>query len=69
LTADAPAGSTTLQVANPGCFKVGDKILLDPGGPTQDQLDVAAVAAASTARQAMRAQATGGTVTTKTGTT
>jgi hypothetical protein len=40
LTADAPIGTTALQVSNQGCFKVGERIGLDPDGPNEELLEV-----------------------------
>lgn len=62
LTAEAPAGTTSFQVANPGCFTVGDKMLLDPDGPSPEQLDVVGVTFVQTQRTSARTAAGGGSV-------
>ena len=59
LTAPAPAGTTTLQVANQSCFKVGDSITLDPGGSGQETLVVAGFGSVITSGPTSRAHPAG----------
>lgn len=68
LTAPAPAGSTTLQVSNQGCFKVGDELTLDPGGPNEETLVVAGLGPITSAARPGQVSiaATSGPVTTTT---
>jgi hypothetical protein len=68
LTAAAPAGSTSLQVANPGCFTAGTLIRLNPGDAAEEELEIASVSVSAAATRGLRSQATGGTVTTTTST-
>lgn len=59
LAAPAPAGTTTLQVANQSCFKVGDTITLDPGGAGQETLQVAGFGSVITRTPTTRAHPAG----------
>jgi hypothetical protein len=59
LSADAPIGTSALQVSNQGCFKIGDQIRLDPGGPTDEVLEVAGFGSVLTKTPTQAAHAAG----------
>jgi hypothetical protein len=59
LTEASAVGSTAFTVSNQGCFKVGDGITLDPGGPTEETLKVVGFGSVLTQAPAQQAHPAG----------
>jgi hypothetical protein len=59
LTEAASVGTTTLKVSNQGCFKIGERIGLDPGGPNEEFLEVVGFGSVLTKTAAQKAHPAG----------